>query len=1685
MTPENLLSRFALFESFSGVRFTLALIHFLWLGGLFALAVAALSRLLRKASANSRYLLHLSALIALAAGLPLLYLATPADPVRESPVGHSFRDATSPAEVSASRRPELPVSAGGPSPDRDQQAVAIPFQLAPPDRAPATSLSPEGRSGEPLSLVVTAAPHVAIAYCVGVWLMFARLAAGLWGGRLLRRSALPVTDSELIAMVARQCWRLRLSAQPGLAWCDRVATPAVVGILKPTILLPAALISGLQPQLIESLLVHELAHIHRWDLATNLLQRVIESLLFFHPAVWYLSTRVSAERENACDDLVLSAGWPRLQYAEALLQMAEASVGTRDRLIAASTAGLLAGTGESTSQFKRRVLRVVQHEELPRLGWSRGILVSLLLAAILAISTPIVLQAWGTGSREGVVDEESQPAAEGGEATDSDDGFAEDPIEEVLALLAEAPWEHDEQLNAELLALDRLRPQPVAEIEKFGRELLDRYDQPAAQGRIYYQLAHVFAQKNIRDHASRVAHYAPLALQHDHHPERNAMARGYLASSANFIPEEADADARRRESTRLWLENYRELLPLKLPKNAPDLPGVGKVGSGFEDPAERARNLLIQNAQVRARAKARLIRELVKHRQICARLVVEAYRRREPADAELRELALDVLHDQRLVEQVLSEGIALRVGEDRPMIEWQEENGMSPTGLDVELSPASRVDRTSAGLKLSVRIANRSPHDLETTLEHEWHGGEWPHANLYAAVTPHLEVNDAPFKPVYLLGEQAGKGAPPTTIETGRATDVDLRLDWPGTGSVKGTPLLAPDKPGVYRVRLLLAFQSNNGWQYAISPTALVTLPPPVTAAGPSSRPAPNEVPAESSPNPERPQDQSKTEGSTAIPPGVLVATRVVDARTGKPIEAFRVIPGVPYTRVKGPDDPAPAVWQPHLLKQAKAGRFDWLMERSYEQFRLRFESEGYIPAFSPWIKKTDRPLSIVIPMTRDPGVKGRVFKSNGSPAAGAVLAIAMPNRGVRLKEGRIVGADEPPNDDPVAQWRRPILVRADDQGHFRLPTEPGAVKIYAVHDAGIAETDYDELRLSTNIELVEWGAIDGRVLWIDRPGVKEPLSLSIMREAGGYPEVCSEFESVMTDDAGRFRIDRLPPWSVQLARSFPLPGENQGAWLFPHLQVQVKEGRPTEVVFGGPGRTVRGKLTGLDSYDDVRISIAPNFPRPGDALGMTGHNLVRNSNLGPVFFRDGIEVDADGTFEIEQVLPAHYQLFVRNGVNSLSQVERLQVDPPPADDLEADFDLGTIKLKKRENPAKPEASIPKSMNEKLAAIVSLNVIDRPLVEVLDRLEKEYKVPVTVAHGEMLKHAVSLETRLSVEQTDVSLKTLFEAVARGVELDVEFNEQGVRIPRSRDALLRDLEESRNKVTLRRNEAGDVVALSVTGQGESGGVADSEFEVLAFDFATLPGLRSLESLKLQNLDISAPAFAQFVESRELKELSIVRCRVEGEILGTISRLHSLRVLQLPGFPLDDAGLELIAALRELEVLDVSNDRSQTGAQQVTVQGMVSLAKLRNLRELDVSSHAIGDPGLVPLSTLPLLKGLSIRFAGVSKAGLRELQRCVQLEALALGGRSITAGALAELETLRPLHSLSLDSVKIDEVGLAQLRSLKGLKELSLTDTDLSGKSADALQRARPGTRITVFVGGRMIWPRPIDSDSASR
>ena len=158
------------------------------------------------------------------------------------------------------------------------------------------------------------------AWALGVILFSLRLA---WGSRqvaVLRRSGEPA-EGPVLAVAAAIGSRLGLTRPVRLLITSLAEGPSVVGWIRPVILLPAATLIGLTPEQLEAVLAHEFAHIRRYDYLVNVLQMVVETLLFYHPAVWWTSARIRHERELCCDDLAVSLCGDPVCYARALTKL--------------------------------------------------------------------------------------------------------------------------------------------------------------------------------------------------------------------------------------------------------------------------------------------------------------------------------------------------------------------------------------------------------------------------------------------------------------------------------------------------------------------------------------------------------------------------------------------------------------------------------------------------------------------------------------------------------------------------------------------------------------------------------------------------------------------------------------------------------------------------------------------------------------------------------------------------------------------------------------------------------------------------------------------------------------------------------------------------------------------------------------------------------------------------------------------------------------------------------------------------------------------------------------------------------------------------------------------------------------------------------------------------------------------
>ena len=146
-------------------------------------------------------------------------------------------------------------------------------------------------------------------------------------------------SAKLKTLVQRIARRMGLRRRIDVGLCPSLFVPIVVGIVRPLLILSPNALTCLSPRQLEAVIAHELAHIRRYDAFVNLLQTLLETLLFYHPAMWWVSRRVREERENCCDDLAVALTGDRATYAEMLFHLEKSR--PVPRLAVAATGGSL------------------------------------------------------------------------------------------------------------------------------------------------------------------------------------------------------------------------------------------------------------------------------------------------------------------------------------------------------------------------------------------------------------------------------------------------------------------------------------------------------------------------------------------------------------------------------------------------------------------------------------------------------------------------------------------------------------------------------------------------------------------------------------------------------------------------------------------------------------------------------------------------------------------------------------------------------------------------------------------------------------------------------------------------------------------------------------------------------------------------------------------------------------------------------------------------------------------------------------------------------------------------------------------------------------------------------------------------------------------------------------------------
>jgi beta-lactamase regulating signal transducer with metallopeptidase domain len=313
-----------------------ALIHFIWQGAAIALAAGFVNMALRRARPAARYVLFCGALALMAAAPAVTFLAGRAQAA-------SVSGPSAPSSVALSAAVERPAG--------------------------------------PATAAADWLPWLVALWMSGVSALTVRSLAG-WA---LARRMTRWKTSPAAAAVQKAAAHLRLVLdirRPVRILSSAAAeVPAAVGWLRPVVLLPISALTALTPEQIELLIAHELAHIRRNDYLVNLLQTAVETVLFYHPAVWWVSGQIRAEREHCCDDLAVGACGDVVAYANALAAVEGLRTTMPALVVAANGGSLLARIQRLASRDRSR--------RTPPPAWIGGLFpLAVVLAALVTVAPP-------------------------------------------------------------------------------------------------------------------------------------------------------------------------------------------------------------------------------------------------------------------------------------------------------------------------------------------------------------------------------------------------------------------------------------------------------------------------------------------------------------------------------------------------------------------------------------------------------------------------------------------------------------------------------------------------------------------------------------------------------------------------------------------------------------------------------------------------------------------------------------------------------------------------------------------------------------------------------------------------------------------------------------------------------------------------------------------------------------------------------------------------------------------------------------------------------------------------------------------------------------------------------------------------------------------------------------------------
>jgi hypothetical protein len=424
----------------------------------------------------------------------------------------------------------------------------------------------------------------------------------------------------------------------------------------------------------------------------------------------------------------------------------------------------------------------------------------------------------------------------------------------------------------------------------------------------------------------------------------------------------------------------------------------------------------------------------------------------------------------------------------------------------------------------------------------------------------------------------------------------------------------------------------------------------------------------------------------------VTVHGTVTDARTHQPIAAFTV-----FTGVKWSTNPAPVFAQGIGGRTFAGGQFNEMLSGyggEIDAWYVKVQARGYLPAVSSPLNKSGE-ADFALEPAKD--LQGTVFTADGTPAADATVALAIPQQNIFISDGQINSQGEPP-------------AMTDARGHYDLPPQSGKFKLVALSAAGFAQVGSDAIAKSPDVHLTPWARAEGRLLLNGKPGANQNISVFVNQQQQWRPDepMVQISNQCQTDADGHFSFDRVAPGDIQVSHEVMMSNGqyNQG------FNVQTQEatavsGQTITVNLGGAGRPVTGRVilpAALAGRADLNINanlhnVANTEPQPPpipDSVKKNSPDAQRTwwrqfmqSDDGKAYVKrlrdfqmnnQQVPVAPGGAFTIDNVAPGTYQLTVsvnpyRGGMPLASAKAKFTVDPIPGGSSDQPMQIPDIQV--------------------------------------------------------------------------------------------------------------------------------------------------------------------------------------------------------------------------------------------------------------------------------------------------------------------------------------------------------------------------------------------------------------------------